>query len=239
MKKLNISARKAYKEEDFELAEYYLDRIKEENDSIKEMQKEFNRLQQTLEEESVKKPKITTVTYEKDEMDKFLNNKESIDLLNFYGLKLPSEYKDKSLEELQKAFEKGMEETANLKKSIKNVAEYKKDTLTGLILAFPIKGQQGKDKSKELIKEYNIMQIFINNMGQLRNYKKITGTGIIHFNNPQQLVDRLELLAGSIFAGNNGVKQEFSQIAHLLHQLKVITKKKTLNDLLKKYILFK
>ena len=120
MKKLNISARKAYKEEDFKLAEYYLDRIKEENDSIKEMQKEFNRLQQTLEEESVKKPKITTVTYEKDEMDKFLNNKESIDLLNFYGLKLPSEYKDKSLEELQKAFEKGMEETANLLKMLQN-----------------------------------------------------------------------------------------------------------------------
>ena len=238
MKKLNILARKAYKEEDFELVEYYLDRIKEENDSIKEMQKEFNRLKQTLEEESVKKPKITTVRYEKDEMDKFLNDKESIDLLNFYGLKLPSEYRDKSLEELQKAFEKGMEETANLKKSIKNVAEYKKDTLTGLILAFPIKGQQPKDKSKERSKEYNIMQIFINNMGQLRNCKKITGTGIIYFNNPQQLVNRLELLAGSIFAGNNGVKQEFSQIAHLLHQLKVITKK-TLNDLLKKYIFLK
>ena len=180
-----------------------------------------------------KKPKITTVTYEKDEMDKYLNNKESINLLNFYGLKLPSEYKDKSLEELQKAFNKGMEETTNLKKSIKNVADYKKDTLTGLILAFPMKGKQAKDKSKELIKEYNIMQIFINNMGQLRNYKKITGTGIIHFNNPLQLIDRLELLAGSIFAGNNGVKQEFSQIARLLHQLKIITNKQ-LNDLLKK-----
>ena len=82
------------------------------------------------------------------------------------------------------------------------------------------------------------MQIFINNMGQLRNYKTLTGTGIIHFNNPQQLVSRLELLAGSIIAGNNGVKQEFSQIAHLLHQLKIINKK-TLNDLLKKYILLK
>ena len=81
-------------------------------------------------------------------------------------------------------------------------------------------------KTKELIREHNIMQIFINNMGQLRNYKELTGTGIIHFNNPQQLVNRLELLAGSIFAGNNGVKQEFSQIAHLLHQLKVITQKK-------------
>ena len=82
------------------------------------------------------------------------------------------------------------------------------------------------------------MQIFINNMGELRIYKKITGTGIIHFNNPHQLLDRLELLIGFILAGNNGVLQEFSQIAHLLHQLKVITKKQ-LNDLLKKYILNK
>ena len=75
-------------------------------------------------------------------------------------------------------------------------------------------------------------------MRKLREYKEKTGTGIIHFNNPLQLLDRLELLAGSIFAGNNGVKQEFCQIAHLLHQLKVITKKQ-LNDLLKKYILNK
>ena len=181
---------------------------------------------------------ITTFTYKKDEMDKYLNNKETVDLLNFYGLKLPSEYKDKSLEEFQEAFDKGMDETANLKKSIKDVEIYKKDSITGLILAFPKFGDNAKDKSKELIKEYNILQIFINNMKELRNYKKITGTGIIHFNNPRQLVDRLELLAGSIFAGNNGVKQEFSQIAHLLHQLKVITKKQ-LNDLSKKYILNK
>ena len=80
-------------------------------------------------------------------------------------------------------------------------------------------------KQKNLSKNHNILQIFINNMKEIRNYKQLTGTGIIHFNNPQQVVNRLELLAGSIFAGNNGVKQEFSQIAHLLHQLKVITKK--------------
>ena len=131
-----------------------------------------------------------------------------------------------------------MDETANLKKNIKDVANYEKDSLTGLILAFPKAGENSREKTKELIREYNIMQIFINSMGQLRNYKKLTGTGIIHFNNPQQLIHRLELLAGSIFAGNNGVKQEFTQIAHLLHQLKVITKKQ-LNDLLKKYILNK
>ena len=190
------------------------------------------------EKESVKKPIITTITYEKKQMDKYLNSKEIIDLLDSYGLKLPSEYKDKSLEEFQKAFDKGMDVTANLKKSIKNVAFYQKDSLTGLIMAFPIAGEDAKDKSKKLIKDYNNMQIFINNMGQLRDYKKITGTGIIHFNNPLQLLDRLELLAGSVFAGNNEVKQEFTQIVHLLHLLKVITKKQ-LNDLLKKYILNK
>ena len=159
-------------------------------------------------------------------MDKYLNNKESVDLLNFYGLKLPSKYKDKSLEEFQEAFDKGIDEVANLKKSIKDVAKYKKDSNTGFVSVFPKAEENAREKTKELIKEHNIIQIFINNMREIRNYKQLTGTGIIHFNNPQQLIDRLELLAGSIFAGNNGVKQEFSQIAHLLHQIKVITKKK-------------
>ena len=60
----------------------------------------------------------------------------------------------------------------------------------------------------------------------LRSLKYKVGEGI-YFNNPHQLLDRLELLGGSILAGNNGVIPEFSQIAHLLNQMKVITKKKT------------
>ena len=228
MEKLNISAIKANKEENFASAQYYLDRIKEENDSIeemqKEMQKDIDRLQQTSEGESVKKPKITTVTYGKEQMDKYLNNKESADLLTFYGLKLSSKYKDKSLEEFQEAFDKGLNMAANYKKSINDVAKYKKDSNTGMVLAFPKAGKNAREKTKELIKEHNILQIFVNNMREIRNYKQLTGTGIFHFNNPQQLVNRLELLAGSIFAGNNGVKKEFTQIAHLLHQLKVIPK---------------
>ena len=129
------------------------------------------------------------------------------------------------MEEFQEAFDKGMEAAANLKRKIKNVAYYKKDTDAGILRAYADKGDSAQSTSKKNIEDFNTMKIFVNNMRQLRNYKKITGTGIIHFNNPQQLVNRLELLAGSIFAGNNGVKQEFSQIAHLLHQLKVITKK--------------
>ena len=126
----------------------------------------------------------------------------------------------------------------NIKKLLKTWQNIKKDPNTGFVLAFPKAGGNAREKTRELIKEHIILQIFINNMREIRNYKQLTGTGIIYFNNPQQLVKRLELLAGSIIAGNNGVNQEFSQIAHLLHQLKIISKK-TLNDLSKKYILLR
>ena len=84
-----------------------------------------------------------------------------------------------------------------------------------------------KNPGTETLQEiayYNTLSEYVNNINKLENIAKKIGQGIIHFNNPQQLVNRLELLAASIFAGNNGVKQEFSQIAHLLHHLKVITK---------------
>ena len=69
----------------------------------------------------------------------------------------------------------------------------------------------------------------------LSSLKYKVGQGIVYFNNPHQLLKRLELLGGSILAGNNGVIPEFSQIAHLLNQMKVISKKQ-LNDLLNNYI---
>lgn len=53
-----------------------------------------------------------------------------------------------------------------------------------------------------------------------------------YYNNPKDLMERLELLGGSILAGNDGVKQEFSQIAHALNKLGVITNGQ-LNDLVK------
>ena len=83
---------------------------------------------------------------------------------------------------------------------------------------------------KDLLHKYkNILKLYLGSL----EYQM--GEGMIYFNNPHQLLDRLELLGGSIIAGNNGVMQEFSQIAHLLNQMKVITKKQ-LNDLIKTYI---
>ena len=43
-----------------------------------------------------------------------------------------------------------------------------------------------------------------------KKYKKL-GSGVVYYNNPEDLLNRLELLGGSIIAGNSGVKEEFSQ----------------------------
>ena len=84
---------------------------------------------------------------------------------------------------------------------------------------------------------FNTLSTYSQNLSRVITTKRLekSGSGISLFNKPHQLLKRLELLGGSILAGNNGVMQEFSQIAHLLNQMKVITKKQ-LNDLIKTYI---
>ena len=55
-------------------------RTKEKVYNIRELEKEGKRLPEILDEESeetVGKPKITTVTYGKEQMDKYLSNKET------------------------------------------------------------------------------------------------------------------------------------------------------------------
>ena len=178
------------------------------------------------------KNKPITFSYEKSDMDKNLINEESDVLLKSYNLKLPSYYKDKSMKEIEEAFRKSHEILIAYKDALKNTAKYDTKSDPGKAKAVA-KSLDPIAKTRDLIREHNIMEDYNYNLNLLRTYKEKTGTGIIHFNNPLQLLDRLELLIGSLLAGNNGVIQEFSQIAHLLHQLKVITKKQ-LNDLLKK-----
>ena len=66
-------------------------------------------------------------------------------------------------------------------------------------------------------------------------YKKI-GSGVVYYNNPADLLDRLELLGGSILAGNNGVRNEFSKIAHTLNKLGILNNNQ-LSSLIKQYIM--
>ena len=68
-----------------------------------------------------------------------------------------------------------------------------------------------------------------------KKYSKI-GSGVLYYNNTNDLIDRMELLGGSIMAGNDSAKSEFSEIVHKLFQLGVIDNGK-LNDLLQVYVI--
>ena len=192
-----------------------------------------------MDEESEKKkqePSKRIISFNDSDLDSGLNSASSVKVLEKRGLPLPSTIKNlkynvikvyqKKAEDLLKGYQVSLANTANF-------------GVEGGISKAISKNKSPRSDTLKQIAYYNILGIYVNNINKLENIaKKKTGQGIIHFNNPQQLIHRLELLAGSIFAGNAGVKQEFSQIAHPLHQLKVITKKQ-LNDLLKKYILNK
>ena len=71
-----------------------------------------------------------------------------------------------------------------------------------------------------------------------RSSKKFSklGQGVMYYNNPSDLINRLELLGGSIMAGNDGVKSEFSDIVHKLYQIGMIDNTK-LNELLRVYLI--
>ena len=105
----------------------------------------------------VEKPVI--ITYDKNEMDKNLMNKETADLLFFYDLKLPSEYKDAKLKEIQEAYEKSIGISSKLKETLKNVAVFNDKINAGKSIAFP-KSKRPKPETLENIAEYNILEIY-------------------------------------------------------------------------------
>ncbi|XP_068726604.1 uncharacterized protein [Montipora capricornis] len=68
------------------------------------------------------------------------------------------------------------------------------------------------------------------------NKFKRLGSGVVFYNNPEDLLSRLKLLSGSILAGNNGVKNEFTQVAHALNKIGVASNDQ-LNNLLTEYVI--
>ena len=191
----------------------------------------FEAIEEPKEDEGVKIAK-----FKPEDLDRYLMNKQAQDLLkiNEYH-KLPSEY-FKDVSTIDKVIEDVNEDLKDTNKAIKNTAIFTRDP-NGYVLAKPI-SKKPHENTINFINKFNVLSIYATNLSNLKYYKTKSGSGIFHFNNPHQLLDRLELLGGSILAGNNGVIPEFSQIAHLLNQMKVISKKQ-LNDLLKTYITIK
>ena len=176
------------------------------------------------------KPEKGVVTFDDSDLNEGLLTKKSIDILKKLKLPLPSKIKNRKHEVIE-SFQMSAEVHLDyFKDLLRNKAVFY--TEKGVNKAKTLRENPRKDTENQ-IENYNVLGNYINNINKLENYAEKTGQGLIHFSNPLQLLDRLELLAGSIFAGNNGVKQEFTQINHLLHQLKVVTKKQ-LNVLLKK-----
>ena len=92
-------------------------------------------------------------------------------------------------------------------------------------------------KTQDQIENYNILSIYLKNLVDVYKIRKkeeeLKGEGL--FFSPQELLHRLELLNGSLAAGNNGVLPEYNQIAHRLRDLGIITNNQ-LNTLLRKVI---
>ena len=176
-------------------------------------------------------PKIAKFT--PDDLDRYLTNKEAQDILkiNEYH-KLPSEYLKEDLSNIDQVIDDVNIDLEDLNKKLKNTADFLRDE-NGYFLAQP-KSKKPREETLNNIKNYNILSIYATNLSNLKYYKTKSGSGMTIFNNPINIIKRLELLGASIIAGNNGAIQEFSQIAHL-KQMKVISNKQ-LKDLLKNYI---
>ena len=179
------------------------------------------------------------------DFNKNLYNKELQDTLKKIGYNnLPSEYfLDKSIKPLTDLITSVSTKVSRYQTiDLVNTADFK--TVGGYQIAEP-RNKNPRESTREKIKEYNTLITYLAQLNKLYAFKSqkgkgiktaIKGSGINNYKTSLQLLDRLELLGGSILAGNNGVINEFSEIAHSLARMSVITKNQ-LNELLKNYVL--
>ena len=195
-----------------------LEKINETNLRLAEM-RELPALEGDYDEPSTSRPRSPSRYNIEKNFDKY-----DLDLLNIMGYPRPNNFFGTDTDKLEGILDE-----------VKNDVKVFTGEIAGLNRR---KHKTEEDKNeienlkmqKDLLHKYkNILKLYLDSL----EYK--IGEGMIYFNNPHQLLKRLELLGGSILAGNNGVIPEFSQIAHLLNQMKVISKKQ-LNNLLKNYI---
>ena len=201
----------------------------EQEEYEKEYEKKYGEAKEVLPSTSDEKPKIAK--FKPEDLDRYLLNKEAQEILKDNGYKnLSSYYLEEDVSTIKNTIKILHQDLERIHKVLKNTAYFIRDP-NGYKLAKPI-SKNPHERTSNYISSYNVINIYETNLSNLKYYKTKSGSGIVYFNNPHQLLDRLELLGGSILAGNNGVIPEFSQIAHLLKKMKVISKKQ-LNDLLK------
>ena len=178
----------------------------------------------------IDKPPIAKFNVE--DFNKYLNNKEAQDILGNNGYdNLPAYYFDKNVSEISSLINNVNSDLRDLNKNIQNTAIF--ENRDGYYFARP-KSENPRAKTLENINNFNTLSIYSTNLNHLLMYKQKSGSGMF-YNNPEELLHRFELLAGSLVAGNNGVLPEYIQIAHRLRDHGIITNNQ-LNTLLRKII---
>lgn len=152
-------------------------------------------------------------------------DEDGIKYLSDMGFIRPNDFKDTTKEHLEE-----------LLQFTNKQIQFKNGEVAGLTRK---KNKTQKDL-EDITKAKKVKDYFRNYKDILQTYlssiKYQVGKGV--YFNPLQILDRLELLSGSILAGNNGVIPEFTKLLHLLHKMKVISNKQ-LNDLIKVYLTIK
>ena len=178
-----------------------------------------------------KEDKTPIAKFNADYFDMNLNNKEAQDILKNNGFdELPSHFFDKNVSEIFSLIERVNDDIKDYGKKLRNTAIIEHE---GVYLKATPKNESPQQRTLDNIKNYNALNIYSINLNLLLLYKKKTASGM--FSNPQELIHRLELLNGSLVAGNNGVLPELIQIVHRLRDLGILSNKQ-LNTFLRKVI---
>ena len=168
-----------------------------------------------------------------DIFDKNLNNKKTLDILESFGYtSLPSSYFGNSIEDITSLIDNVRIDLEDVNKELSKNIEFVEEGIYHL--AVP-KAKNPQIKTRQGIDNYNVLSMFHTNLNLLYEVKKNEKSGSGLFNTPQKLLRRLELLNGSLSAGNNGVLPEIIQILHRLRDLGILTNNQ-LNKLLRKVI---
>ena len=122
------------------------------------------------------------------DLNKGLNYSSAVKFLEENELPLPESIIGKSHKSIQKYQRRSERLIDHFKSNLANTAKFK--TKSGKTIAVA-KNKNPRKETEQQIEYYNILGQYNKNISALEQYKrKKEGKGIIHFNNPQQLVKR-------------------------------------------------
>ena len=149
-------------------------------------------------------------------------DEDDLAILREFKYTRPNDFYDSTIKDLEKDSEDVNSDIKTLTGQINGRKRSKNPTQDYEALTYL------KEEQKATLMKYrNIMNDYFKSL----EYK--IGQGL--YFSPQELLHRLELLGGSLAAGNNGVLPEYIQLAHRLRDLGIITNNQ-LNTLLRKII---